>query len=1712
MTELGVGYLSIVADTSRIPGQINSALGGAQASATSAGESMGSKLASGIGKTLKVGVAAAGVAAGGLLASSIHKGLGRLSAIDDAQGKLTSLGNSTAETAKIMDSALAAVKGTSYGLGDAATIAASAVAAGVKPGQDLTRYLGLTADAASIAGVSLSEMGQIINKVQTSGTAYTMEITQLADRGLPIWQWLATEMKKPQAEMKKLVAEGKVDSATYLRAIENNIGGAATAATTVSSAWANLGAAQGRFGATVAGPIFRQAIPAFTALTKAVDELDTKAKPVMATFEKNLTGKYIPAMLEFGNQGKEAFDKFRNSDFAVQSMSQIGNIIDQLVETGKEVGPAVGSIATSLSTASAALGVSTWQIFLTTLDASAQILNSTLVPVLNVTAGLMENNQGAVIGLAAAFLAFKTIPAIMGRIAPSIMSLNQQVAAGQKPLNTYQRALVGIHGGATGAIDSVRGFGQQMQLQSRFAEQSGRSIGRVGAAMAVLETRSPAIARMGDAYRSASSNLDGFSRRQAHAASTARALSLSSNDVFKSVDAMSRSLGHSAVSSVSRFGSVAMGTGAAGLSALRTGVSGVVNALGGPFSVAMMAATIGVVNYQSGIAKANNQNRLFADSAANAATAQGDLLKAMIGGSSQNDITAQVVQNVRSLRQEQQSLANTGPSMMQKSIAGWDGMLSVIGITRGETEKATLAQRDNADASKGVTATLDKLKLSNETVAVAVSGSALAYNKLRDEMLASGEDGKDAANWLARQRDEYWRVEAAMRRIGPAGIEIASAIDTLSDSASTSTDRLGSMKQMLIGLGLIKQSASDALFGFHEELDKVAESAEGAYLAANGLGDEMLDAAGKLDPANKNAQQLHETLTGLKDNMWAAAEKGNDANELFAAMGGTFDDLAKQTGFSADELKRMFLEMAGSPDAINIGFNLKGADEARQVITTLSLRADELAEGKPINMVITDEDARNTLRDLGLKVEEVKNGAEGEVRITADNEVAMTAMQLVFDRVGELDAKEATPSINADSTVFRLEDEGVRQNLAELRGEVADPKIGAILDDFIAGRDVTLRDLQDIDARKVKPEVILAMQQALIDAKFFSDRLDEAVRRRTATIDIRTTHTDYWESRGYSPSDAGRISGPVPVPGGYTGMRVPGYEGGGKLPTTGPGTDTVDGILGVDSWGIPTARVNRGEWVINDRSSEKYNRELASINAGTFPKLPGYETGGVVGSRDLTDFVTGRTSLARPLTGAEYDFGGVNWGDCSGAMSAIARFAVGLAPFAARFATGNMASALSAMGFMSGRGGPGDLRFGWYNGGPYGGHTAGTLADGTNVEMGGGYGGGMVGGSVGSNHSSFTNHAFLPIRASAARGGVARVEWTDKDRIELEAAEIAVRKAEEARTKVENDMAEGKKTQTDLDDANNKVEKAQEKLTTLQGKKDGIVDGSYKAPAPQAPALARMFTDSEIERIDAQLAVQSANERRNEVYDNPESTDADISKADAELYKAEKALRELGTPKAGDGPTSWSGVAGEFAKAAASGFVSDALGVFGVPDEMPPAIQAMRMFDEAQKAQAPYLIEPSADERAMGAQVTTSPTMIAQDSPAIYNPAEGIARWGDSVARGQDGVGALLEEIERIRNGNRYANGGPVVGPGGTDNVPAWLQAREFVVNALDANAGQNPAILQAMNNGARFSVDQGGRGSVTNVFNGIQNPEDVIKRLRVKEMQDAASHGWGPR
>jgi tape measure domain-containing protein len=303
MPELATAWVTLTASTRGMETDIKQALNRAERSGTQAGRGIGKNVAQGLSASagdiesrasqigerigtviakpvglaitgLKAGVGAAAVGVGAVMATALAKGFERLKTIDDAKFKLKALGNSAADVQKIMDSALESVKGTAFGLGDAATIAANAVAAGVQPGKDLTEYLKMTADASAIAGTSLSDMGRIINQVRTGQKAYTEDLNQLADRGIPIYQWLAEEAGVAAGDVKKLAAEGGISAQMFEAAIKKHIGGAAlTMGQSFSGAVQNAEAALGRLGAAFLKPVFGNFAGGIGSITDGLDSI-----------------------------------------------------------------------------------------------------------------------------------------------------------------------------------------------------------------------------------------------------------------------------------------------------------------------------------------------------------------------------------------------------------------------------------------------------------------------------------------------------------------------------------------------------------------------------------------------------------------------------------------------------------------------------------------------------------------------------------------------------------------------------------------------------------------------------------------------------------------------------------------------------------------------------------------------------------------------------------------------------------------------------------------------------------------------------------------------------------------------------------------------------------------------------------------------------------------------------------------------------------------------------------------------------------------------------------------------------------------------------------------------------------------------------------------------------------------------------------------------
>lgn len=282
---LGAAYVDIVPSTRELGRDLSGMVSDIGKAGDKAGRGFGTRFSEAVGSMVSASAAATGAAAGAVLGASLAKGFGRLKAIDEARFKLQGLGHDAGSVERIMDSALAAVEGTAYGLGEAATIAASAVAAGIKPGEELTRYIGLIGDTATIAGSSLAEIGGIINGITTTNQVYRRDLLQLANQGLPVFEWLQDAYGVTADELNKMVSDGAVDSATFLQAIEDNIGGAALAA---GDSWsgmvANIGAAMGRLGEKILLPFFDAAKQLAPTVMELFNELGGRVETFMASF------------------------------------------------------------------------------------------------------------------------------------------------------------------------------------------------------------------------------------------------------------------------------------------------------------------------------------------------------------------------------------------------------------------------------------------------------------------------------------------------------------------------------------------------------------------------------------------------------------------------------------------------------------------------------------------------------------------------------------------------------------------------------------------------------------------------------------------------------------------------------------------------------------------------------------------------------------------------------------------------------------------------------------------------------------------------------------------------------------------------------------------------------------------------------------------------------------------------------------------------------------------------------------------------------------------------------------------------------------------------------------------------------------------------------------------------------------------------------------
>lgn len=231
-----------------------------------------------------------------ILSPIITGGKSRATALEQAKFQFQGLG---IDVNKGMASALAAVKGTAFGLDEAASVAAQFGASGIKAGDQMTRALTGISGIAAMTGRSYSEIGQIFTSAAGAGKVSNMDLQEFAIRGLNAAAAYAKETGKTEAQVHAMATAGTLDFASFADAMDKAFGAHATQANqTYTGALSNLHAALSRLGAAFYSTHIDQMRDIFNALTPVIDNLTAALGPLFDAVLK-VTGEGSTNMVKF---------------------------------------------------------------------------------------------------------------------------------------------------------------------------------------------------------------------------------------------------------------------------------------------------------------------------------------------------------------------------------------------------------------------------------------------------------------------------------------------------------------------------------------------------------------------------------------------------------------------------------------------------------------------------------------------------------------------------------------------------------------------------------------------------------------------------------------------------------------------------------------------------------------------------------------------------------------------------------------------------------------------------------------------------------------------------------------------------------------------------------------------------------------------------------------------------------------------------------------------------------------------------------------------------------------------------------------------------------------------------------------------------------------------------------------------------------------------
>ena len=560
--------------------------------------------------------------------------------------------------------------------------------------------------------------------------------------------------------------------------------------------------------------------------------------------------------------------------------------------------------------------------------------------------------------------------------------------------------------------------------------------------------------------------------------------------------------------------------------------------------------------------------------------------------------------SLQAYRENLQKLEDNGPNWLDK----WGASYMGVEDPREKISKDAKSAREALEATG----------LTDEEIGKKIAGSRAEYEKFKQSLADNGDTGV-AAESMDELRANVERAEQAFRRM-PAGVASArAAIDNIQGSAKVAADDVAALHMALLELNGINIDGEKIVGKMMSEIDN-AKAQMGQFAGAKFDAEKGFSA---FDGGGSAAAS--EFLISAGDNMVRLAHAGEDYRRALAEIEPVLQGIAKASGTDVELIKekyRLTERLVGLTAGLS---NLKGMEEISLVLAQI----DNAPDSKNIEINVKDQAAVDALEAMGGKVENW-NRVEGTATLSFESDEAMAKANEAFTELGMFMAHNPEARLNLNTDAFDQKHYDALHKLGIIDAATPEAAADINLNELNAKQLMALATLANLDAKNPTPKISADAKRLLAEARTADDRLKE-IRDKKVSIDADAgpfhkvmdgVKKALAIARNPVVFAVSAVSNKMngDEKGHAAGGRLPGYAGGGRhtgyrLPLVGPGANEVDGFTGIDENGNPIARVDAGEWIINAHSSERYDRELAAINDGTFPKLPGYAAGGKPGDK-----------------------------------------------------------------------------------------------------------------------------------------------------------------------------------------------------------------------------------------------------------------------------------------------------------------------------------------------------------------------------------------------------------------------------------------------------------------------------------------------------------------